>query len=329
MLRRPRRAFVSCFACAAFFALAACGGKSANEPSGEPARGGSSSAGGTPGSGGSKPSGCSYNGVHYEPGESFGECDQCICDGDSGIVCKTIGCVSGTGGVVNSTGGAGASGGSPVCEFEGQQFPEGSSWPVECNTCYCKASMVVCTERACPSATGGAGGAKPGAGGAAGAGAKPSMGGASAGGVSAGGASVGGAGAGGAGAQCTYAPIGSFCVIGTPAGDGQDLTVGMPLTVSMRPAGCYSSSCTKLVSSDCNYIGSDGMYWVSGFVCLKTEGGACTADCGGGGNPVCKPGVTLAAGDYTVGIGGTSLAVKFTVPSHVAENELCASTGGI
>ena len=52
-----------------------------------------------------------------------------------------------------------------------------------------------------------------------------------------------------------------------------------------------------------------------------------TDDCGGGGNPICEPGVTLSAGDYTVGIGGTSLTVKFTVPSHVSASELCASNG--
>jgi hypothetical protein len=124
---------------------------------------------------------------------------------------------------------------------------------------------------------------------------------------------------------CNYAPIGAFCVVGTPSGDGEDLVEGMPLTVSMRPAGCYWSSCTELVSSDCNYIGSDGVYGVSGFVCLARVGDICTDDCGGGGNPICEPGITLSAGDYTVGIGGTSLAVKFQVPSHVSGGALCAS----
>ncbi|HWA72864.1 MAG TPA: hypothetical protein VG937_11035 [Polyangiaceae bacterium] len=273
------------------------GGASSAQGGSNDAQGGSSSAQGGTSAGGSAPGGCNYNGVHYEPGQVFGACNECVCDGSSGVICKPVGCVPGTGGAPNSTGGVTSSGGSPGCEFEGKQFPEGSSWPVDCNTCYCKGAMAVCTKKACGSSTGGAAGT----GGSA------------------------GASTGGTDAQCKNAPIGSFCVLGTPSGDGQDLTAGTPLTVSMRPAGCYSSSCTKLVSSDCNYIGSDGTYWVSGFVCLKTEGGACTDDCGGGGNPVCKPGVTLSEGAYTIGIGGTTLAVKFIVPSHVPNGQLCAS----
>lgn len=306
MPRWYRHALVVWLGLAMPLAFAACAGKSSNESGGEGGHGGSSGTAGTPSSGGSKAGGCSYNGVHYERGQTFGECNECACDDQAGVACKLIGCVPGTGGISGSTGGA--SGTSPGCEFERKHFDEGASWPVDCNTCYCKESSVVCTEKACSSGTGGSG--------------------ASSGGAGRGGfAGAGEAGAGGASSSCSYAPIGSFCVVGNPSGGGQGLLEGMPLTVSMRPAGCYSSSCTQLVSADCNYIGSNGIYWVSGFVCLATEGNACTDDCGGGGNPVCQPGVTLTAGDYTVGIGGTSLTVKFSVPSHVAANALCASTG--
>jgi len=115
-------------------------------------------------------------------------------------------------------------------------------------------------------------------------------------------------------------------VLGTQTADGQDLVVGAPLVVSLRPAGCYSSSCTRLVSSSCNYLGSDYKYWISGFICLAREGEICTDDCGGAQPVKCTPGVTLQAGEYTVGLGGSALSVSFKVPSHVPDGALCLST---
>jgi hypothetical protein len=113
-------------------------------------------------------------------------------------------------------------------------------------------------------------------------------------------------------------------VIGNPISSGDQLEVGMPLRLSLQPAGCHSSSCTKVDSSWCNYIGSAGAYWISGTLCLRQEGDACTDDCGGG-SVQCEAGVMLEAGVNTVSLAGTDLKVTFTVPSVATADQLCTS----
>lgn len=226
-------------------------------------------------------------------------------------------------------GGAGGPGQPAACTYNGVVYESGQRFG-RCGECSCLAGAITCAAIDCAPATGGSGG-----GAAVGnAGTGVGQGGSSASGASAGaagtsGASAGsgaaGAGVAGDGGVCQLATIGSLCVLGTPASTGQDLIPGTPLVVSLQPAGCYSSSCTKLVSSSCNYLGSGGMYWISGFVCLKTEGDACTDDCGGARAVPCEPGVTLEAGEYTVGLGGSSKSVSFKVPSHVPDGGLCVS----
>jgi hypothetical protein len=157
-------------------------------------------------------------------------------------------------------------------------------------------------------------------------------------GIVSGGAGSGGAGSGGVAAagrggepgvggvssQCEYADIGLLCVQGEPAGNGEvEVAVGMPLRVLLEPSGCYSSSCTKLVSSSCNYIGSDRRYWVTGFVCLATEGDACTDDCSGAPPVSCEPGITLEEGTYELGLSSSALSIQFVVPSRVRQADLC------
>src|SRR6185295_6066593 len=97
------------------------------------------------------------------------------------------------------------------------------------------------------------------------------------------------------------------------------------MVLSMRPAGCFSSSCTKLVESSCNYLGSDGEFYITGFFCVTSEGDACTDDCAGAPESTCEPGLTLTAGDYTLSPSGSAGAmlskVKFTVPGVVAERD--------
>jgi hypothetical protein len=95
--------------------------------------------------------------------------------------------------------------------------------------------------------------------------------------------------------------------------------------LSVAASGCYSSSCTKLVSSDCNYISNGNEYMISTFLCLETEGDACTDDCGGVGDVLCDPGLTFSEpGTYTISI-RPDLVVKLQVPSVVARaTELCA-----
>jgi hypothetical protein len=132
------------------------------------------------------------------------------------------------------------------------------------------------------------------------------------------------AGAAGAG-SCELADIGSFCVVPNRLELGTALVAGMQLGLELRPAGCYSSSCTQLVSSSCNYIGMNGEYTITPFVCLATEGDACTDDCGGGGTPLCYPNLVLQEGTYAISLAGTSQWVKFQVPS-TNPTDLCSPT---
>jgi len=147
-----------------------------------------------------------------------------------------------------------------------------------------------------------------------------------------GGASAGTGGDGGGGGEPSVEPtcdleVGSLCIVGTPTTGGHELDVGMPMVLSMRPAGCFSSSCTKLVESSCNYLSGGSEIFISGFFCVTSEGDACTGDCGGAPEATCEPGLTLTAGEYTVSVSGAAGAtlskLKFTVPGVVAESERC------
>lgn len=218
---------------------------------------------------------------------------------------------------------SGSAGAAPSedCTYNRVRYANGERFG-DCQQCACQDGAIACDPIDCmpamigESGSGGSSGARPGNGGSATGGAGASA---------AGGAGAGGPGVAGAGNACELAAIGSLCVLGTPTSDGQDLSAGIPLVVSLQPAGCYSSSCTQLVSSSCNYLGTGGSYWISGFVCLGSEGDACTDDCAGAHAVSCTPGVTLEAGEYTIGLGGTSKSVSFKVPSHVAEGALCVS----
>jgi hypothetical protein len=227
------------------------------------------------------------------------------------------------GGVAGSAGGAQPG----SCLYNGVRYESGESFGA-CEQCSCVDGGISCDPIDCTPAAGGSGGARSGGAG---------TGGASTGGAGTGGASTGGTGGastgdGGANSSvagataCELATIGSLCVLGSPTPEGQELIVGAPLVISLQPAGCYSSSCTKLVSSSCSYLGSGLSFWISGFVCLGKEGEACTSDCNGARAVSCTPGVTLEAGEYTVGLGGTSESVSFKVPSRVPDRALCVST---
>jgi hypothetical protein len=318
MVRRIRALLGATTLGFAAWSLASCGGQSQVKK--DDGSSGGTSSGGSAGSGGSS-SGCEYNGVHYEAGEHFGECGECSCAMNGGISCLTIGCGTGATGGTSSSGGAAGSvaagtGGTGIitpilhCDFGGARYEDGETWQNDCNTCWCKQGTVGCTMVACLPGSGGASGS----GGTAGAG-------------SGGTGTSGMAGEGGAG-SCEFADIGSFCVVGTPDEVGiVRLKAGMQLGLELRPAGCYSSSCTELVSSSCNYIGMNGEYSITPFVCLATEGDACTDDCGGGGTPLCYPNLVLQDGTYAINLSGTSLWVKFQVPSAIVnEADLCSPT---
>ena len=131
---------------------------------------------------------------------------------------------------------------------------------------------------------------------------------------------------GGQPALCRSAPVGTLCVV-TDDG-GEELRVGDPLKVTMRAEGCYSSSCTRLVSADCTATSGNGStYFFVGSTCLATVGDACTDDCGGAPVVSCDVGVTLQEGEFSLVIGHFAIQppLRFKVPSHLPGGSLCIS----
>lgn len=296
-LARPRCPRFAVLLAVVWLELPACAGKSDGQKqsggtagtsagsSGSNAGSGGEAARGTSGSAGSAQSGCEYNGVRYELGESFGTCNECVCTPSGGVSCG-MGCAEGGhAGVMSGGGRAGTlagdagSGGGPE---GGRAATAGASGA-------------------------GAGGASGGAGMTAGLG--------------------GDAGSEPGTEDCTLME-GELCVVGTPRGGGHELVEGMPMLFTIRAAGCLSSSCTELVSADCNYLGSDHEYYLGAFFCVNvTEGGACTADCGGTPQATCDLDIPLTAGEYTVHVSGNAgsglSTLRFTVPGVIAEEDRC------
>lgn len=224
-----------------------------------------------------------------------------------------------TGGRSPGTGGAsnGGAGGAPApgCDFDDVHYDDGESFKDDCNTCTCSFDQVLCTLLECAPATGGSGGATGQDGGNGGEPGQPG--------------GRGGSGAGGqsqAGKDCQL-ETGEICVVGTPTSAGHELVAGMPLTFELRPDGCFSSSCTRLVESSCSFLGSEQNFMISGFACITREGDACTDDCGGAPRYTCDAETTLKAGDYTIaasGVAGTYLSkLEFRVPSTLTDEQRC------
>jgi hypothetical protein len=225
----------------------------------------------------------------------------------------------GTGGRAPGTGGAfdGGAGGAPAsgCDYADVHYDDGESFEDDCNTCTCNFDQVLCTLLECAPATGGSGG-EPGQTGGRGGGPSQTGG-------------RGGTGAGGdpqASKDCEL-QTGEICVIGTPTSAGHRLAAGMPLTLALRPDGCFSSSCTHLVESSCSFLGSERDFMISGFACVTRQGDACTNDCGGAPRYTCEAEATLEEGDYTIaaaGVAGTYLSkLEFSVPSTLTEEQRC------
>lgn len=116
-----------------------------------------------------------------------------------------------------------------------------------------------------------------------------------------------------------------LCVRGKPTADGELLIAGEPLQVSVRSAGCLSSSCSKVVEASCA-IGAGAAFAVKANFCVadtSLPGEGCTDDCGTA-QATCSFGQPLTAGDHQVKLG--SIAVGFQVPSKLPLGGLCAST---
>jgi hypothetical protein len=122
--------------------------------------------------------------------------------------------------------------------------------------------------------------------------------------------------------------MGSMCVVGNPIDSGDVLTAGMPLELLFRPSGCFSSSCTKVVSTSCAVKPDGNDFYAVADMCLTQSSDptvGCTDDCGGGGQLRCPTQYSLTEGTHTVHFGGSvPLDVTFTVPSVVNDGSLCA-----
>jgi hypothetical protein len=128
---------------------------------------------------------------------------------------------------------------------------------------------------------------------------------------------------------CKPETIGSLCVRGFPIDTGEELSEGVPLMLELRPFGCFSSSCTKTLSSSCSIELTGSAYSVSATICLDTTedpNTGCTADCGGGDTAYCESSARLEAGRHTVTYpdGEFDLSVAFVVPSLIPHGGLCS-----
>ena len=100
--------------------------------------------------------------------------------------------------------------------------------------------------------------------------------------------------------------VGELCVLGP-------LAAGQPARFTVRPKGCFSSSCTQIHQAGCAVEDDGPELRLDALFCLQPIGTqVCTPDCSGGGFAQCSSGA-LQAGSYTAKLGGLSLS--FTVPA--------------
>jgi hypothetical protein len=127
---------------------------------------------------------------------------------------------------------------------------------------------------------------------------------------------------------CTPADVGVMCVVGAPLDAGDALTEGMPLELSFRPLGCFSSGCTQAIRSSCDAQPDGADFVASADICLNgpvEPSTGCTGDCDTSIGAHCLTMNTLTAGTHTVHYPGhPELDVTFTVPSVVTDGSLCS-----
>jgi hypothetical protein len=130
--------------------------------------------------------------------------------------------------------------------------------------------------------------------------------------------------------MCSPATMGTLCIVGNPIDSGDVLMAGAPLVLALRPEGCFSSSCTKVVTSSCDVKPDGNDFYVGANLCLAQVSDptvGCTDDCGGGGQLLCNSAYVLTEGTHTVHYvsGEVPLDLTFTVPSIVIGDTQCAS----
>ena len=121
----------------------------------------------------------------------------------------------------------------------------------------------------------------------------------------------------------TPAPA-DLCVRGEQGPSGEQLVPDRPVRFELRPAGCYSSSCTQVVDASCSVMRAGPELAVSTNFCLDIESDPtvpCNDDCGGGGLAACSS-EALPAGGYSVTAG--AFTVLFTLPMSLPAGGLCA-----
>lgn len=133
---------------------------------------------------------------------------------------------------------------------------------------------------------------------------------------------------------CSSAALGSMCIVGTAIDSGDVLVAGAPLTLMFRPSGCYSSSCTKVLTSSCDVKPDGNDFYVAADLCLAQVSDpnvGCTDDCGGGGLLTCNSGYLLTEGTHTVHYAGgdVPLDLTFTVPSIVIGDTQCVKSDAL
>ena len=122
---------------------------------------------------------------------------------------------------------------------------------------------------------------------------------------------------------CEPVEAAELCVRGAVTADGEMLEAGDSLKITVRSAGCLSSSCSKVIEASCT-IGSGVNFDAQANFCVadtSKSGGACTDDCGTA-HADCSFGQPLMAGNHQVKLG--SIAVGFQVPSKLPRGGLCA-----
>lgn len=119
-------------------------------------------------------------------------------------------------------------------------------------------------------------------------------------------------------------PPGKLCVRGTPSIEGELLEEGKPLKIQVFPAGCFSSSCTKILDASCAAAGSGPISVEAAFCNEPTGDTVCTPDCSGAGFADCATAASLPAGTYEVSLG--ALSITATVPDTIPFGGICVGS---
>jgi len=123
--------------------------------------------------------------------------------------------------------------------------------------------------------------------------------------------------------------VAELCILGLPVPMATIPTAVLqpdtPLEFRLRPAGCFSSSCTQIFRANCSVLGLEGNTLdLNADFCVAEDrqaGAACTPDCNLGFDAVCNYFPGLPEGSYKATVDG--LELSFQIPSGVPLDGLC------